>query len=66
MNWKQLQKEGENVAKLTPMKAIRKKCLDCCCGSFAEVTQCTVKTCALYAYRSGHRPKVEGEPTEEE
>ena len=59
-------KEGENVAKLTPMKAIRKKCLDCCCGSFTEVTQCAVKTCALYTYRSGHRPKVEEELTEEE
>lgn len=66
MEWKQLQKGDENVAKLTPMKAIRKKCLDCCCGSFTEVTQCTVKTCALYEYRSGHRPKDEEEPIEED
>ena len=43
--------------KLTPMKAIRKKCLECCCGQVAEVRQCNVKTCALYAYRMGHRPK---------
>lgn len=54
------------LAKLTPMKAIRKKCVECCGGSFAEVTQCLVKTCALYAYRSGHRPKDEEEPTEED
>lgn len=53
------------MGKLTPMRAIRKKCLDCCCGSYTEVTHCTVKTCALYEYRSGHRPKEE-EPIEED
>lgn len=54
------------MAKLTPMKAIRKKCLDCCNGSFAEVTACNVKTCALYVYRRGHRPKDEEEPDKED
>ncbi len=45
------------MAKLTPMKAIRKKCLQCSCDSFKEVTLCPIKTCALYAYRFGRRPK---------
>ncbi len=45
------------MAKLTPMKAIRKKCLECCCGQIKEVRECDVKSCALHAYRSGHRPK---------
>lgn len=47
------------MAKLTPMKAIRAKCLECSSGSYQEVALCPVKTCALYAYRSGHRPKDE-------
>ena len=52
------------MAKLTPVKAIRKKCLDCCCGSSKAVRLCSVKTCALYGYRNGHRPK-DGEFTTE-
>ena len=28
---------------MTPMKAIRAKCLDCCCGSSNEVRLCTAK-----------------------
>ena len=42
---------------ITPMKAIRAKCLDCCCGSFQEVKECPVKSCGLWPYRLGHRPK---------
>lgn len=41
---------------MTPMKAIRAKCLDCCCGSAKEVRLCTVVKCPLYVYRFGHRP----------
>lgn len=41
----------------TPIKAIRAKCLDCCCGQFQEVRLCTVETCPLHEYRMGHRPK---------
>lgn len=47
------------MAKLTPMKAIRKKCLECCNGQVKEVRLCPIKSCALYEYRSGHRPKGE-------
>lgn len=45
------------MAKLTPMKAIRAKCLECSSGQFKEVRLCTVKNCPLYEYRNGHRPK---------
>lgn len=45
------------MSKLTPMKAIRKKCLDCCCGQKLEVKLCTCKTCPLHAYRMGKRPQ---------
>ena len=47
------------MAKLTPMKAIRQKCLDCCNGQYKEVRLRTVKNCPLYEYRNGHRPKGE-------
>ena len=47
------------MAKLTPMKAIRQKCLDCCNHYAKEVRECQVKKRALYEYRMGHRPKGE-------
>lgn len=47
------------MAKLTPMKAIRKKCLECSNGQTKEVRFCPIKNCALYSYRNGHRPKDE-------
>ena len=43
---------------LTPIKSIRQKCLDCCCGQKQEVKLCTLKDCPLYAYRLGRRPKT--------
>lgn len=51
---------------LTPIKSIRKKCLDCTCNQPREVRYCTVKDCALFPYRLGHRPKQQGETDEEE
>lgn len=45
------------MTKLTPMKAIRAKCLDCCCWQPREVRLCTAEKCPLYPYRMGRRPK---------
>lgn len=28
---------------LTPIKAIRAKCIDCCCGDKKEVRECSIK-----------------------
>ncbi len=42
---------------LTPIKAIRAKCLDCCGGQAKEVRLCPCENCPLYPYRMGHRPK---------
>ena len=39
-----------------PIKAIRMKCLDCCCGSGLEVELCTVTRCPLYPFRHGKNP----------
>lgn len=42
---------------LTPLKAIRAKCLECSCGQAKEVRLCILKNCSLYPYRMGKRPK---------
>jgi len=49
---------GGSMDKLfdTPIKSIRKKCLDCTCGQYEEIRKCTVFNCALYPYRMGRRP----------
>lgn len=44
------------MTNLTPMKAIRAKCLDCSCGSRKEVAGCVIPDCSLYPYRFGKRP----------
>lgn len=52
------------MSKLTPIKAIRKKCLECCCGQRNEVRLCHIKDCALWGYRMGHRPKDDADTSE--
>ena len=51
---------------LTPVKAIRAKCLDCCCGQMKEVRLCTAENCPLYPYRMGKRPKREEDISEDD
>lgn len=41
---------------LSPMKAIRANCLDCCGGSEAEVRRCHINTCPLHPFRFGKNP----------
>ena len=43
------------MKEITPMKAIRKKCLDCSCGSSEEVKNCFAKKCPLYQFRFGYK-----------
>lgn len=47
--------EKKIARKLTPIKAIRAKCLDCCCGSNDEVRLCPITDCPLQIYRMGTR-----------
>lgn len=42
--------------KTSPLKAIREKCLECCCGSSTEVKECTAQKCPIYPYRFGKNP----------
>ena len=35
------------MKEVSPMKAIRQKCLDCSCGQLTEIRECPIKDCAL-------------------
>jgi hypothetical protein len=44
---------------VTPIKAIRAKCLDCTCHQPKEIRECPIITCPLWLYRMGRRPKAD-------
>lgn len=44
---------------ITPMKAIRHKCLDCCAESSIAVKTCPVIQCSLWKFRLGIHPFTE-------
>ena len=46
------------MERLTPLRAIRAKCIDCCCGNPAEVRVCPCDDCPLHAFRMGHNPNI--------
>lgn len=52
---------------ITPLRAIRQHCIECCNGDKTEVRLCDITRCALHGFRMGHKPKEEGdgEPVEE-
>ena len=53
--------------KTNPVKAIREKCLDCCCGSSLEVKLCNITSCPIYPFRFGKNPfRQKREMTEEQ
>lgn len=45
---------------LSPLKAIRAKCLDCMCDQPSEVRLCPSENCPLWPYRMGHNPNRQG------
>lgn len=50
-----------------PVKAIREKCIDCCCGSTTEVALCEATDCPIHAFRFGKNPyRTKRELTEEQ
>ena len=51
---------------MTPMKAIRAKCLQCSNESPKEVKLCPVTDCPLYDFRSGKNPNIKREYTPEQ
>ena len=40
----------------SPLKAIREKCKDCCCGSTLDVRYCSATGCSLHPFRFGRNP----------
>lgn len=41
------------MERITRAKAIRLKCIDCCCDNVSEVRKCPAKHCPLWRYRMG-------------
>ena len=48
------------MKKLTPLRAIREKCIECSGGSRHEVRLCTIFDCVLFKYRFGKNPERKG------
>ncbi|MCB9989226.1 MAG: hypothetical protein H6868_10450 [Rhodospirillales bacterium] len=46
----------ENCIEKTPVKAIRKYCLECCLEKPSEVRLCAAKNCHLWPFRMGKNP----------
>lgn len=46
--------------RVSPLRAIRLKCMDCCCQQIVEVRNCTVTSCNLWPFRMGHNPNRKG------
>lgn len=49
------------MERVSRSKAIRLKCLDCCCGQAAEVRKCTAVNCSLWRFRMGREIKDEND-----
>jgi hypothetical protein len=48
--------EAMGHTRLSPIDAIRAKCLDCCGGSPSEVRLCVAVTCPNWPFRTGKNP----------
>ena len=51
---------------MTPLKAIKLKCLDCCCDQANEVKLCSVESCPLFPFRFGKNPFIKKRDIPEE
>ena len=57
---------GERNEATSPLKAIKAKCLDCCCGDRATVKECPVRDCPLWQFRFGRNPNRARNMTDEQ
>jgi len=53
-------KDGLVTDSLTPVKAIRQKCLECSNWQPKEVRLCPIGDCAIFPYRFGTDPSRKG------
>lgn len=49
------------MKELTPLRAIRMKCMECAAGHPKQIRYCAITNCPLYMYRFGHNPKRKGQ-----
>lgn len=54
-----LERKKEAVG-FSPLKAIRRKCVDCQAGGRKGVRECSITTCPLHPYRMGKNPNRKG------
>ena len=54
------------MKRMTAMKAIRAKCLDCTCGQKEEIKLCPIVDCPLYEFRLGKNPNYKKKELTEE
>jgi len=47
-----------NIPKPSPLKQIRKQCLECCCGAVKRIRFCASIDCPLWYLRFGKYPKT--------
>jgi len=48
--------EQAGISPISPLRAIRKKCIDCSVGQFGEVRKCVHIDCPLWPLRLGKSP----------
>lgn len=58
--------QPEHCVEKTPVKAIRKYCLECCLEKPSEVRLCAAKNCHLWPFRMGKNPFHKRSMTEEQ
>lgn len=52
--------KDKTTKRLSPVKAIKIKCLDCSGGVKKEVRECIIQDCPLYTFRLGKNPNRKG------
>ena len=55
-------KEKLKMKRVSALKMIRQKCLDCCAGNAVEVRLCILWDCPLWPYRMGKKPAPDRRP----
>ena len=51
-------KDGYDEKVISPMRAIRLKCMDCSGWQQKEVEKCAAKECPIWCFRMGKNPKA--------
>ena len=51
---------------MTPIKAIRAKCMNCVCDQANEIKLCPITDCPLYPFRFGKNPNKKANLTDEQ